>query len=173
MLSATDPQLIMLPMSSPRLESESFFGIADKISYLFQIRGLSLSHRAVEAAHQKIVLHQLHPRHAPPPRIPAKVGLKSVETSFMLSPTSTIYKQRYSRCIVCASPRERPEMKFGMFADSGLAEFRECGCGDSRIWAFSTGRHMLQGVSPCSIREPVETFGSAARESGRTGERLA
>jgi hypothetical protein len=61
-------------------------------------------------------------------------------------------------------------MEFGKFADSRLAEFRECGCGDSRIWAFSTGRHILQGVSPYFLREPVETFGSGARESVRTGE---
>lgn len=68
---------MMLPPSSPRLESESFFQKADNISYQTQIRGLSLSHCVVDAADQISILRQFHPRLAPRPRLPVGAGLKS------------------------------------------------------------------------------------------------
>ena len=52
-------------------------------------------------------------------------------------------------------------MEIGMFADSRLAEFRECGCGDSRIWAFLRGGISYRVSRPISYASQLKLLDRA------------
>ena len=52
-------------------------------------------------------------------------------------------------------------MEFGKFADSRLAEFRECGCGDSRIWAFLRGGISYRVSRPISYASQLKLLDRA------------